>query len=151
MASKLIIVLAAIFYLSFVTLGQTRKVVDSVDVKYQECLDNGRHTFACAKKYYSQMDSLVNFYYLTIYTSLDTTKKIDFRKDEIEWLNKRDKYFKKTYLCFKKDNPYQEPFTKPKGAEYDAMQMFDKNAKYVRDRVISLAKMLDKINRSSKS
>lgn len=97
------------------------------------------------------MDSLVNCYYRTIYSSLDTTKKLEFRKDEIEWLNRRDKYFKKTYLCFKKDNPYQEPFTKPKGAEYDAMLMFDKNAKYVRDRVINLAKLLDKINRLSKS
>ncbi|MDH7462516.1 hypothetical protein QEG73_14545 [Chitinophagaceae bacterium 26-R-25] len=148
MASKLIIVLASCCYLSFVTLGQTRKVVDSVDVKYQECLDNGRHTFGCAKKYYSQMDSLVNCFYHSIYNSLDTTKKLDFRKDEIDWLNKRDKYFKKTYLSFKKDNPYQEPFTKPKGAEYDAMLMFDKNAKYVRDRVITLARQLDKINKS---
>jgi uncharacterized protein YecT (DUF1311 family) len=148
MTPKLIIVLAVFSYFSFVTSGQSRKVVDTFDTKYQECLDNGRHTFACAKKYYAQMDSLVNFFYHTIYTSLDTTKKLDFKKDEIEWLNKRDKYFKRTYLCFKKDNPYQEPFTKPKGAEYDAMLMFDKNAKYVRDRVVALARMLEKINRT---
>ncbi|MDI3322075.1 lysozyme inhibitor LprI family protein [Pinibacter soli] len=147
MAPKLIIVLAGFCYLSFVAFGQTRKVIDSVDVKYKVCLDNGRQTFACAKKYYCQMDSLVNAFYHTIYNSLDTTKKSEFKKNEIEWLNKRDKYFKKTYLSFKKDNPYQEPFTKPKGAEYDAMIMFDKNAKYVRDRVIALAKMLDKINK----
>jgi hypothetical protein len=148
MAPKLIIVLTTLFYLSFVTFGQTRKVVDSLDGGYHECLDNGRHTFACAKKYYWQMDSLVNSFYHIVYNSLDTTKKLDFKKDEVEWLNKRDKYFKKTYLSFKKENPYQEPFTKPKGAEYDAMVMFDKNAKYVRERVIALAKMLDKINKS---
>jgi uncharacterized protein YecT (DUF1311 family) len=151
MPPKLIIVFSAFCYLSFVTVGQTRKTVDTMDVKYKECLDNGRHTFSCAKKYYTQMDSLVNQLYRSIYSSLDTVKKVDFKKDEVEWLNKRDKYFKKTYLCFKKDNPYQEPFTKPKGAEYDAMLMFDKNAKYVRDRVISLSKLLDKINRISKS
>jgi hypothetical protein len=148
MTPKLIIVLAVFSYLSIVTSGQTRKVVDSFDMKYHECIDNGRQTFSSSKKYYCQMDSLVNFFYHTIYNSLDTTKKVEFRKDEIEWLNRRDKYFKKTYLKFKKDNPYQEPFTKPKGAEYDAMIMFDKNAKYVRDRVMALAKMMDKINKS---
>lgn len=133
------IALFAFFSIIHLTcFSQTRSVLDSLENRYQACLDKGKNMFGCAKLFYQQMDSLLNVQYKQLRSSCDSVQKENLKQEQLKWLAKRDAYFKQTLNTFKSKNPKADPFGNAFGAQDDAMSMFDDNATFVKKRLLEL-------------
>lgn len=99
--------------------------------------------FGCAKKFYFQMDSMLNVIYFKLRSTLDTSKQTGLKKEQKLWLAKRDTYFKKTFSEFKKKNPNNSPYGSAWGAQDDAMFMYNDNAEFIKSRVLILLRKLN--------
>jgi len=47
----------------------------------------------CSIKFYSQTDSLLNVVYNNLKMKINSTAKSNLKKEQLEWLKKRDAYF----------------------------------------------------------
>ena len=142
---KFIFIFTFLFCISLTGIAQTEKTIDSLETQYQNCLDKGEYMFGCTKKFYSQIDSMLNVVYFKLRSTLDTTQKAKLKIEQKAWLIKRDTYFKKTLKEFKTKNPDNSPYGSAFGAQDDAMFMYDDNAKFVKDRILTLIKRLCKL------
>ncbi len=126
-----------IFYLS-VNCGycQNKHTIDSIQKSYQICLDNGQFMSSCSKRYYRQMDSVLNVVYSKLRLNIDSVAKIQLKKEQKEWLLKRDKYFKEN-----------QNEISGSAAQDDIMEMYDKNANFVKGRVLYLIERFEKIKK----
>ncbi|WP_189358199.1 lysozyme inhibitor LprI family protein [Algibacter mikhailovii] len=69
--------------------------LEIIEKENQECLDKGKFMFNCSVKYYQENDSLLNIVYNKIERNLNSEEKLKIRESQIEWLELRDKEFKK--------------------------------------------------------
>lgn len=120
------------------TLVAQSSAADTLEEQYHACLDKGHNMLNCAQVYYMKTDSLLNLTYRSIITKCNDQQKAEFRKEQLAWLKHRDVYFKKTRAEFEKANPGKSPYSSAFGAQDDAMFMFDKNAAFVKKRILSL-------------
>jgi len=131
-----------VFILLFVMLSrgfsQTIQTVDSLQTHYLGCLDEGSNMTACAKDFYTKMDSLLNVVYNKLQSTLNEPEKAALRKDQAVWLLKRDMYFKETALQLQKNN--QQKSTIKKTGQDNAIMMYDANASFLKQRLIVLLK-----------
>jgi uncharacterized protein YecT (DUF1311 family) len=123
-----------IFILSYASLhAQTTAQLDTLQARYQTCLDRGEFMLGCSSHYYEQMDSMLNIVYKKIMNDLDASKKQQLRTEQRKWLAERDKKFKQIGKEEKAKNP---------GDEYQGQdsEMFvvDKKATIVNDRIREL-------------
>lgn len=80
------------------------------------------------------MDSLLNVQYKKLRSKCDSVQKVNLKNDQQKWLAVRDKQFKFNKQQVNKDakdNGYN-------GGQDEVMILMDKNAKFVKDRVIEL-------------
>jgi uncharacterized protein YecT (DUF1311 family) len=112
--------------------AQSVETVDMLQQRYQKCLDSGQAMRNCALVFYNQMDSLLNVVYNQLRSNSDSLQKINLKDDQKDWLISRDNYFKKGKAGLK---------GKAKTLSQDAeMMMHDKNALFVKSRVLELLK-----------
>ena len=140
MLMKLILLLC-IFLCGKATFSQTKQTVDSIENRYQECLDSGEFMTSCAVTFYYHMDSLLNRVYTKLQKGMDSLQKTALKKEETKWLAKRDMYFDKLELTLAKK-------TKEHGPAYDdQMQLFNDKALFVQNRVLELLKKFSKFKK----
>jgi len=120
--------------------AQNGKTIVRMEEAEQACLDSGVYMPGCAKKFYFQMDSLLNIVYTELRLTLDSSQKVALKKEQKLWLIKRDTYFKKALAGFKKKNPGRSEDT----AQDDAMLMYESNAEFVKNRILYLMEKLKK-------
>lgn len=122
-------------FLPISMFSQTRETVDSLEEKCQACLDKGEFMLGCSYRFYGQMDSLMNQVYNNIRARLDSSGNATLKKEQKDWLKKRDQFFRKT-------NAEVEKKKKEYGytPQDDLMTMYEDNARYVQDRIIELLK-----------
>ena len=92
----------------------------------------------CSKRYYYQMDSMLNVVYNKLKASLSQSKKDSLKKEQLNWLKKRDLYFEK------QNKEFRYKFQSGEWGSDMAMITYDNQAEYVKDRVIILIKKLQK-------
>jgi uncharacterized protein YecT (DUF1311 family) len=129
--------IVVVLFMTFTNLkiyAQGDNKVEIYQTQYQACLDKGRDMVNCAALFYRQMDDLLNVYYQKLRSTCDQTQKETLKQEEIEWLAKRDAYFKKTLAESRKGG------IKAVTPQDNEMVMFDKNAKFVKERVVELSK-----------
>src|SRR5690349_21556991 len=107
-------VLSLIFasFFSLAGQAQTASTVQGMENKYQNCLDKGKDMLGCSKANYRQMDSMLNTVYKSLRSSLDSSQKAQLKNEQIQWLVKRDKYFRETKNKFKRSHPGVNPESK---------------------------------------
>jgi len=90
------------FFICFYLAGftQTTKTVDSLKSIEQKCLDSGSHMPSCASWYLIQIDSLLNVVYNKLQLTLDSSQRIALKKEQLQWLQKRNKYYKHSDKIF---------------------------------------------------
>ena len=142
---KYIIGVAFISFFSLAGQSQTATTIEAMESKYQSCLDKGKDMLACSKAYYRQMDSMLNVVYNKLRSTLDSSQKAQLKREQLQWLAKRDNYFQKTKIDFKKNHQGVDADGEDFGAQDEAMIMFDKNAAFVQERVLVLIDKLKKI------
>lgn len=116
------------------SFAQTLKTVDSIENECQVCLDKGVFMLGCSINYYYQMDSLLNKIYNQLRTNRDSTQKEVLKKEEKEWLTRRNKYFKKLETNLSKAINEHGP------VQDDEMFMYEDKARFVRNRILQLLK-----------
>ncbi|UAY52965.1 lysozyme inhibitor LprI family protein [Ferruginibacter albus] len=141
MTNLKIIKITFLFCLTYLAgFSQTIKTIDSLETQYQSCLDQGDRMLRCSETFYYQIDSLLNVRYKKLRSMCDSTQKKNLKSEQLAWLSKRDKQFKsyrqQVYKEAKKGG-YN-------GGEDETMIITDKNAQFVKARLIELIKSLPK-------
>lgn len=96
MIKKTILFISIIFTLN--CNSQTLKTIDEIEKSHQKCLDEGDYMKGCSINYYKEADSLLNVVYKNLKNKLNPEEQIKLKKEQLEWLKKRDNYFQKVYL-----------------------------------------------------
>lgn len=128
-------IISILLCISFITAySQLNKTVDSLEKQYQSCLDKGEYMLGCSKLFYQQMDSLLNVYYKKLRSSCDSAQKENLKDEQFAWLEKRDKTFNET----QKQTKAGAKKNGSSGGQDEQMFVADKNAQFVKERVIEL-------------
>ena len=120
--------------ISFNCNSQTLKTIEKIESSYQNCLDKGDNMKGCSVEYYKKADSLLNVAYKKLRLKLSVKEQSSLKAEQLEWLKKRDKYFKKVYSETKKEGDFIE------GSNDFDMIVIDKKAEFVFERVKVLIK-----------
>jgi uncharacterized protein YecT (DUF1311 family) len=110
----------------------SKTTVDSLELRYQQCLGEGNNVYNCALQYYTQMDSLVNMVYRQLYSKLDNNHRESLLVSQQQWTEKKQAYFRNIDDRADKKRPLTLP-----GLD-DDMIVTDNKAEYLRTRVIEL-------------
>jgi len=137
---KKIISLLVLFVISAGAYAQQGRSLSALQRAYQACLDTGNNGYGCAVGFYQQMDSLLNNVYNGIRAKSTPEQKENLKDEQLEWLSKRDLYFKKTFTEVKKNSPGITPANLAKASKDDKMVMYNANAVFVKSRVAVLMK-----------
>jgi uncharacterized protein YecT (DUF1311 family) len=116
--------------------AQNAKTIDEMSDKHQACLDSGINMLGCSSKFYIQMDSMLNVAYNNLKLKLIPPGRTNLKNDQLNWLHKRDVYFRN------KDRIYREKFNKGEWGTDMAMINYDDKAEFVKKRVLLLIKRL---------
>lgn len=138
MLSRKILVIAILLSIAKVN-AQTRKTVEILESRYQNCLDKGVNMLVCSEKYYFQMDSMLNVVYKKLKKQMSTTQFSILKREQIQWLRNRDKYFNTLTL---------DPEEKELSKEDQDMVLIDKKAQFIESRVLVL---IDKMNSNTEN
>jgi uncharacterized protein YecT (DUF1311 family) len=136
---KKIASLAAVLLLSgfcFNGYAQSLKTIEELERKHQACLDSGINMFGCSKRFYFQMDSMLNIAYNALRSALPPEGKAALKEEQLAWLKKRDIYFKKQNASYRKN---------VKSGEWGPdmyMVVYDMDAEFVKERTINLFKRI---------
>lgn len=124
-----------LFFIGFCSCSnsQSLKKIETIELKYQNCLDNGVDMKKCSENYYLQIDALLNEIYKTARLKISQKERDNLRLEQLKWIKNRDLYFKKAYIQAKDE---AEGLTK----EDIEMVFIDKKAEYVKERVRFLIK-----------
>lgn len=87
---------------------QINNTILELENNHQICLDRGRNMENCSKRYYFQMDSLVNSICNQIEKEMNLEDKSKFKKNHQNWLKKRKKFEIKQNSIFQKKYKSQE-------------------------------------------
>lgn len=126
--------LALIILVSLKSNSQTLEIVYKMKSDYQKCLDKGIDMRGCALDYYNQSDSLLNVAYKNLKTKISSKEQSKLKKEQLEWLKKRDQFFQKVYSDTKKQGNFIE------GTQDFDMIIYDEQARFVFGRVKELIK-----------
>lgn len=116
--------------------SQTLETVYKIKSSYQSCLDKGDDMQGCAIDYYNKSDSLLNVVYKKLKTNISSREQSKLKKEQQEWLKKRNEFFEKVYSDTKKEGNFRE------GSSDFTMIVFDEKAKFVFGRVKELIKRI---------
>ncbi|QLC65083.1 DUF1311 domain-containing protein [Flavobacterium sp. LPB0248] len=126
--------LALLVLISFKSNSQTLETVSKMKSDYQKCLDKGNNMSGCSIMYYNQSDSLLNVVYKNLKERISSKEQSKLKKEQLEWLKKRDLYFEKVYADTKREGNFKE------GTRDFEMVVFDEKANFVFGRVKELIK-----------
>lgn len=112
--------------------SQTLETVYKMKSSYQNCLNKGGDMRNCAVVYYNQSDSLLNVVYKNLKTKISSKEQSKLKKEQLEWLKKRNQYFDKVYSDTKKEGNFREG-----SSDFD-MIILDQEAAFVFGRVKEL-------------
>ncbi len=129
---SVIISLAQLYAQAVSAQAQYIKHLDSAE---QTCLDKGDNMLGCTLTYYHQMDSMLNVTYKLLKAKADNNSRIVLRKEQRNWLSKRDKKFKEIDKGAAKGEI---------GGSDAKMIATDKKAAFVRERVMVLIQRYEK-------
>lgn len=122
-----IIALLLTFSISAQNSSKDLKVLQDTN---QKCLDKGKDMLGCSRKYYIQMDSILNVIYKNYRSKLSITAQQELKSSQLLWLKNRDILFKK--IDAKKTGDLQ-------GVD-DIMIKTQDKANFVSERVLLLIK-----------
>jgi len=133
------IILFQIFFCFFITsaFSQTKQTIESLENKYQACLDKGQNMLGCANTFYAQVDSLLNLQYRNLLGQMGAAGSVRFKKEQRKWLTDRDKHF-----VLLKQQVYKEAVDNGfDGGQDEQMIVAERKAMYVKQRVVELLTM----------
>ena len=116
------------------SFSQKFKIVDSLENKYQSCLDKGQNMLGCANTFYGQMDSLLNLQYKKLLSKMGAADGARLKNEQRKWLAERDKQF-----ALLKQQVHKEAVDNGfAGGQDEQMILTERKAIFVKQRVVEL-------------
>jgi uncharacterized protein YecT (DUF1311 family) len=131
---KKIIIIIFVIVCSNLGNAQGIYIVEKMADDHQACLDKGYKMLQCAIGFYYEMDSMLNVVYTNLRKKVTTKEKEKLKKEQNQWLKRRD-------VFFKKENKIALKNWSNWGEDAD-MFAYDNKADFVKRRVIELIKRL---------
>lgn len=126
--------------LSWQPKNNYRKVMEQLEVRHQQCLDQGEAMMLCSRHYSIQMDSMLNVVYQDLLGHYNPQQQKQLRFQQREWLKKRDVKLKTIWADVNA--------LRAKGEfvpQDDRMFAYGKEATLVEERVLELISELEKV------
>lgn len=89
------LVILMLLFTSIISAQNFNKDLKSLKEENQKCLDKGEDMLGCYRKYYIQMDSLLNTVYKNSRSKLNLNQQQELKNIQLLWLKNRDIKFKK--------------------------------------------------------
>ncbi len=137
---KFIFLLLLTFIISNNAFSQLEKTIDSLHKVEQACLDSGTHMPYCSYAFMQQMDSLLNLVYKKQLLKLDPTEQKELKSDELNWINKRDLYFKEV------DKEFEDSLKSGAWGRDMRMITYDDKSNFIEKRVLLLIKKSSQVS-----
>jgi len=118
--------------------AQTLDEIARMKQQCKSCLDSGVDMQGCARKYSIRMYEMVDTAYDNLSKKLSQKERASLKNDQMQWLQKRDKFEKEQVKEFQKKIKSEE-------WGYDMfMIVYENDAEFTRKRVVDLIKMRNK-------
>lgn len=127
----LVLLLSLVF--SVTQAQEYETLMENLEIRYQDCLDQGADMRGCSTEYYHKMDSMLNVVYKQLLAKHPDQKE-QIREAQRAWLKRRDEQFAAID---------KEPKEAGLGINDQQMIVTDKKSQVVRERVMKLIDMLD--------
>jgi uncharacterized protein YecT (DUF1311 family) len=116
--------------------------LDRMDTTSQHCFDEGLNFVDCSNTLYKQVDSILNVVYKLMKSKMDAATFIQLKEEQLNWLKKRDQFFKEVNQDYKqRDKYFQED------EESNRAVAISRKAEYVEKRIkYILQKWYPKLN-----
>ncbi|HVI46061.1 MAG TPA: hypothetical protein VM802_14390 [Chitinophaga sp.] len=108
--------------------------LDTLEMRYQQCLTSNHNMYNCALNYYKQLDSLLYNTLQYIYSHIDTNKQYQLQTDQGAWEARKEEYFKKI------DERVEKLHKSTLAGLNDDMISTDNKAAFLKDRLSLLFK-----------
>lgn len=109
-----------------------QNVIERLSKEHQACLDTGVNMLGCSRKFYFEMDSMLNVVYREYRSSLTESGKKILKNEQLNWLKKRDEFFAK------ENKEYQKNIKSQEWGPDMYMIVYDNNADFVKERTLEL-------------
>ena len=113
-------------------------VIERLSEKHQTCLDSGINMLGCSRKFYFEMDSMLNVVYKDYKSTLNEIEKENLKKEQRDWLKKRDDFLAK------ENKEYQKNIDTQKWGPDMYMIVYDNDANFVKKRIFELIDRMGK-------
>lgn len=117
--------------------AQLKNTMDRIYQDHLKCLDSGINMLGCSRKYYLEMDSMLNLTYKKLRTTLNETEKSTLKEEQLKWLKERDAYFETQNRIF------NDKVNSGEWGNDMYMVTFDNKADFVRKRVLEIIKRVE--------
>ena len=91
---KIFLVVGMLALMHSRSYGQTLETIRSLKESERQCLDKGQNMLRCTTIFYIEMDSVLNLAYSSLRNKLNAAEIAALKKNEQEWIKKKDAYFK---------------------------------------------------------
>lgn len=120
--------------------AQTLETIRSLETSNHQCLDNGQNMLRCTTVFYIEMDSILNVAYSSLRKRLTVGELEVLKREEREWIKKKDAYFKKHVS----EVELQVDAKKSEWGEIGYQVLYADEADFIKERAIELIKRLNK-------
>jgi hypothetical protein len=120
--------------------GQKLETIRSLETSNQECRDKGQNMLRCTIVFYIEMDSILHVAYSSLSKRLTAGEIEVLKREEREWVKKKDTYFKKHVS----EVEVQVDAKKSEWGEIGYQVLYADEADFIKERAIELIKRLNK-------
>jgi len=118
--------------------AQSLSIMSDLERQHQNCLDKGEDMLGCSRRYYLQMDSMLNMAYNNLRKKCSKQEKAKLKNEQISWLKKRDKYLKE------QENEFQKEYKAKEWGSDMFMVVYDSDAEFIKERTLVLIRRANK-------
>ena len=134
-----IFVLSIILQYCFInTQCQTIQDIKNLESASKTCSDSAKNKLLCSREYYLKMDSMMKIAYINLSSSINNRLQTYLKKEQLNWLKKRDKYF------LKQNEEARKNEKKGKAPAETYVKVLQNDAEFIKERVLEL---IDRINK----
>ena len=116
------------------------KMIDSLSIEYQKCLDTGIGMYGCTEVFYRKMDSLLHLVHYRIIEKANPKDLDSLKNDQKVWLILKKNAFLYIEIEYRKD--------RAELGDGDDLKMIvlDKKAKILKKRLMQISKKRETVN-----
>jgi uncharacterized protein YecT (DUF1311 family) len=107
-------------------------VLEKIDSKHQDCLDEGENMIACSGEYYVAIDSLMGVVYKEVLKLAETKEKTELRTEQREWLSNKNIKFREIEAAAKEEG----------NGSMNRMEALENKGAHIRERLDDLINRL---------